>query len=75
MATNHTDNHPQDLLAPVARDAQRSADPTCSTPRPEPLKTFDSQDLLQGADQIVIIHGEHEYRLRVTRNQKLILHK
>ena len=51
MATNHTDNHPQDLLAPVARDAQRSADPTCSTPRPEPLKTFDSQDLLQGADQ------------------------
>lgn len=75
MEANHRENQLQELSAPSARDAQQIADPTRSAPRPEPLKTFDSQDLLQGADQIVITHGEYEYRLRVTRNQKLILHK
>ncbi|MCH2124109.1 MAG: hemin uptake protein HemP [Pirellulaceae bacterium] len=39
------------------------------------LKVYNSHDLFQGADQIVIVHGDQEYRLRVTRNQKLILYK
>lgn len=35
----------------------------------------DSRELLQGAREIVIRHGEQEYRLRHTQNDKLILTK
>ena len=54
-----------------------AADPHTILPSAQPaaLKVLDSHELMQGADQIVITHGEHAYRLRVTRNQKLILHK
>ena len=74
MSTN-----PSELLARTAATGTAAAGlPTATgsaTARPTSLKTLDSHELLQGADQIVITHGEHEYRLRVTRNQKLILHK
>ena len=35
----------------------------------------DSRDLLQGARELVIRHGDQEYRLRHTQNDKLILTK
>jgi len=34
-----------------------------------------SHDLLQGARQLIITHGGHEYRLQVTNSGKLILTK
>jgi hemin uptake protein HemP len=34
-----------------------------------------SAELLRGAREILIRHGEESYRLRLTRNGKLILHK
>lgn len=34
-----------------------------------------STDLLQGFKEVLIAHGEETYRLRLTRNGKLILHK
>jgi hemin uptake protein HemP len=46
-----------------------SSTPVVSTAR------VDSRDLLRGAREIVIRHGEHEYRLRHTQNDKLILTK
>ena len=36
---------------------------------------LDSRDLLRGAREIVIRHGDQEYRLRHTQNDKLILTK
>ena len=46
---------------------------------PEPpddaTRVIDSQELLQGHVEITIRHGEEIYRLRVTRNGKLILFK
>ena len=34
-----------------------------------------SREILRGQREIVILHGGHEYRLRVTRADKLILTK
>lgn len=39
--------------------------------RPE----IDSQSLLRGARELIIRHGDQEYRLRRTQNDKLILTK
>ncbi len=36
---------------------------------------IDSRDLLQGARELIIRHGDQEYRLRHTQNDKLILTK
>jgi hemin uptake protein HemP len=36
---------------------------------------IDSRNLLQGANELLIAHGAEEYRLRLTRNGKLILTK
>ena len=39
------------------------------------LKRIDSEHLLSGARELVIEHAGQEYRLRLTRNEKLILTK
>ncbi len=48
-------------------------------PMPEPAERkatrFDSQALLRGHREILIEHGGETYRLRHTRNDKLILTK
>lgn len=36
---------------------------------------IDVRDLLQGRREILLVHKESEYRLRVTSNDKLILTK
>lgn len=49
-----------------------------SRPMDAPLATrprIDSRELLQGARELVIRHGDQEYRLRHTQNDKLILTK
>jgi hemin uptake protein HemP len=38
-------------------------------------ETIDSRELLRGGRELAIRHGEHEYRLRLTQNDKLILTK
>ena len=35
----------------------------------------DSRDLLKGGNEVVIRHGEERYRLRLTRQKRLILNK
>ena len=44
-------------------------------PRPEARVSVTSEELLRGAQEIVIVHGGEEYRLRVTKSGKLILTK
>lgn len=46
------------------------------SPSPRPgRREVDSRALLEGARELVIRHGEQEYRLRLTQNDKLILTK
>lgn len=44
-------------------------------PETESLPSYDSGDLLKGAREILIHHEGEVYRLRLTRNGKLILNK
>lgn len=37
--------------------------------------SIDSRELLQGGRELIIRHGDQEYRLRHTQNDKLILTK
>lgn len=42
----------------------------------QPVGTaIDSASLFQGRQEVVIAHAGHEYRLRITRQNKLILTK
>jgi hemin uptake protein HemP len=60
-------------LARMNDDGKEPLKPSSGTPqRP---RTLTSQELLQGAREVLIMHGEETYRLRLTRNGKLILHK
>ncbi len=52
----------------------RSHSPVRTTPAPA-QRQFDSQALFAGAQEIRIEHHGQEYRLRQTRNGKLILTK
>lgn len=70
-------------LHPVASDFASSLEsgaggeplPAVSRMRSAPRETIDSRTLLRGGRELVIVHGEHEYRLRLTQNDKLILTK
>jgi len=44
-------------------------------PRASAVATIDSARLLAGGRELLIRHGTEEYRLRLTRNDKLILTK
>lgn len=56
--------------------------PSPSSAQPSPARAeghgapaVDSKDLLRGRDEILIRHGDEVYRLRHTRNDRLILTK
>lgn len=49
--------------------------PTSSSRGVTPAAELDSRGLLQGRNEILIRHGNEVYRLRHTRNDKLILTK
>ncbi|OHE60728.1 MAG: hypothetical protein A2X71_01060 [Thiobacillus sp. GWE1_62_9] len=41
---------------------------------PSPVR-LDSRELFRNGNEVVIVHKGEEYRLRITRNEKLILTK
>jgi hemin uptake protein HemP len=51
-------------------DSQVNTDRTDASPR-----QWTSAELLEGHAEAIIVHGEEIYRLRCTRNNKLILQK
>lgn len=51
------------------RDARHPSD------RPAPPIVISSGELFAGRQEVLIRHGEETYRLRLTRNGKLILQK
>lgn len=53
-----------------------AGDPPVTTIRPEaPVRRISSRELLEGGRELVIQHLDHEYHLRLTRNDRLILTK
>jgi hemin uptake protein HemP len=60
-----------DFPGTAAPDAERAAAPTV----PVPVPVLDSRLLLNGGREVLIRHGDECYRLRHTRNDKLILTK
>ncbi len=71
------------MLSPNASASHAGQDPVASSSvvhavasaRPASLKRIDSHRLLSGGRELVIEHAGQEYRLRLTRNDKLILTK
>ncbi len=53
----------------------RPATPATFAPAACPLVLLDSGQLMQGRNEVLIRHGDEIYRLRHTRNDKLILTK
>ncbi|HET8898312.1 MAG TPA: hemin uptake protein HemP [Rhodanobacteraceae bacterium] len=61
---------------PAVESAFPTAQSTTSRPHAvAPRRRIDSARLLEGARELVIQHGDGEYHLRLTRNDKLILTK
>lgn len=56
---------------PTPEESLRQADDTDQSS----MRRWDSAELLSGHREAIIVHGEDEYRLRWTRNNKLILYK
>jgi hemin uptake protein HemP len=57
-------------------DPQMPPDATpTSISQPIPQRQVNSKDILQGDREIWIVHGQDMYRLRETKNGKLILQK
>ena len=46
-----------------------------ATPEPPAPRTLTTVELFAGRREIVIVHGDAKYRLRITRANKLILTK
>ncbi len=46
-----------------------------AAPETESPRIYDSADLFQGTQEVLIRHHGEVYRLRLTRNDKLILNK
>lgn len=57
--------------------AQTTANPQHNTEAPASPRTpaITSQDLFHGTREVIIVHRNEEYRLRITRQEKLILTK
>ncbi|MFY2763747.1 hemin uptake protein HemP [Arenimonas sp. MALMAid1274] len=61
---------PQPVVPP-----QPQAAPAPATQTPADQAQFDSRELMRGAREVLIRHAGQVYRLRHTRNDKLILVK
>ena len=62
----------------AASDLPEQSDPTVPpmvVPHPGPQRQVNSREILQGEREVWIIHGQDMYRLRETKNGKLILQK
>jgi hemin uptake protein HemP len=61
--------------SPMAQDALSSRQPVNSGERTLPSGPISTDFLFHGAQEVLISHNGEHYRLRITRNGKLILTK
>lgn len=59
------------MHSPSLPDAKTA--PSAGARVAEEKPRYRSQDLLRGRNEVIIDHGGREYRLKLTRNDKLIL--
>ena len=57
------------------RPHQNDPSPTSKAPSSEPQKVMDVEQLLGSSREVILKLRDEEYRLRITRNEKLILTK
>ena len=63
-------------MVEIVPSSESSYEPAqASRPPATVSREITSADILQGAREVLIRHGEETYRLILTRNGKLILHK
>lgn len=62
-------------VKPMERQVSDAAAAAPSPLVPKCVRRITSAVLLQGAREVIIVHGVHEYRLRLTAQGKLILTK
>ena len=55
--------------------AANPVSPETQLPQNQEIREYDSASLLRGEKEVLIRHGGEVYRLRLTRNDKLILQK
>jgi len=58
-----------------AKDAEAVESGPADGRPPQPPRRVRSADLFQGARQLIIVHNNEEYHLRITRLGKMILSK
>jgi len=58
-----------------SRDDSPEDDKTRTPPTKRTIREVDSSELLHGESELLIRHGDEVYRLKLTRNGKLILQK
>ncbi len=62
-------------MSKVERKQLSNNDLSPKSPPPDSLRKINSSSLLLGEKEVLIVHGEETYRLRLTKNDKLILQK
>ena len=74
--TSNTVNHSEERL-PTDGPQPSASDPSSPKPPTQPgdQRVIDAVELLDGQQEVMIRNGDQLYRLRKTRQGKLILHK
>jgi hemin uptake protein HemP len=64
------------IIPPLARgDALGKPEASATPPTPDDARIVRSEDLFAGARVVLIQHADEQYRLLITRNNRLILQK
>ena len=71
---NHSHSH-RDKTESTMKAAPHLPANHPTAPRPAPPRPLESGELFAGRDEVLIVHGSETYRLRRTRQGKLILTK
>ena len=62
-------------FSPSCNPMDQTRKPPSSSERGPSLPRIDASTLLASSREIILVHNEQEYRLRITSNDKLILTK
>lgn len=65
----------RDVMQPAPRICEHADDPCKLCREIAGMRVVDSEELLQGQRELLIVHAGQVYRLLRTRNNKLILQK
>jgi len=64
-----------DVSSELGAQASSDKQPDAEATAPSRAPTIPSHELFRGTQEVVIVHRQEQYRLRITRQGKLILTK